>query len=497
MRCRPCLLWSLALLACAAFLALDVLPRHEAERAQAAGARAAAQRAHASAQAEVARLQALAEERVQLLRESLEEEDALVLEVEALTAERAAAAAAAAQQQPTRVLACITVGYAFAEYATAERYAMLQRQLRSYAEACEAGYEVDVILVSNEGWDPTSAPIDLGATVCQRSGRSLSVRVERFPLRSLPPGTHGTHGDLAFQHRAIFAREAGRYDLYVCQEDDVALQGAHLAYFARAARAFEGTDYMPGFVTYEVAPWAESEEEALLPAANASAAPGEDPWRATAASPSAVILDWRLADACVLDDLGTQLAAAWSSSCCAYVLTAAQLARALREAPGGWLTALSHASTSGEFNPRFGSARWLHALWEVVVPLGELTRGALLWHSTNRYVRELQARMAGAGGGSAPPPPQSYGVGLNGLSLVEAVGVFGGCAGSPLAALQSAASAAVMARAVVRGAESCSAPCAQGVRHVRVEKERLFGRAPLQVEYQCLPSDQAHFPFVE
>jgi hypothetical protein len=48
-----------------------------------------------------------------------------------------------------RVLVCITVGFAFPEYATQDRFAMLARQLQSYAEACEAGFDVTVVLVVN------------------------------------------------------------------------------------------------------------------------------------------------------------------------------------------------------------------------------------------------------------------------------------------------------------------------------------------------------------
>ncbi len=470
--------------------------------------RALSQRSNAStallaalnaSRAEVAQLRAALAERDAQLQDSYREEDALTSDVEALEAALARLGAAAgapsgALAAPQRVLACITVGYSMPEYATEARYAMLRRQLHSYREACEAGFDVDVVLVAYEGWDAAAAPLDLAAFVCRRTGASVPVSVEAFALEPLPPGTHGTAGTLAFQHRKIFAREAARYDLFVCQEDDVAIDAGHLAYFAAWSARFAGSDFYPGFVSYEIAPWAEEEGEgeggAAAAAAAAPPAPSasqQRPW--PAASPASVILDWRLSDVCVINAAAAQLAAPWSSSCCMYMLTAAQLARAMA-APTPWLGALEHASTRGEFNPRFGSPRWLHELFAVVVPLRDLAR-ALFWHSTNRYVAELRARMAGG----ADVPPQSFGVGLNGLSLAELVAVLGACPGSALAGAGGAAGAAG-ARARTRVEGRCEEACAVAT-HVRVEKARLFGRTPLRAEYTCLSAAEVHYPFVE
>ncbi len=341
------------------------------------------------------------------------------------------------------------------------------------------------------------------ALACRRTGSSLPIRVQHFPFTALPEGTHGTHGDLAFQHRRVFAAEAGNFDLFVCQEDDVVVQAAHMHYFRHWSAVFaaEGGVYYPAFLSYEVAPWAEPEEEELPQEAHNTTTTSAASAGAALAqlSASSIILDWRLSDSCVINDeepfMGTQLVAPWSSSCCLYMLTAAHLAHAMAASP--WLTALGDASTRGEFNPRFGSARWLHGLWGVVLPLVELRMGrALVWHSTNRYVKELRERMAGAPAG-APVAPQSYGVGLNGLSLVEALAVFGACPGSVLGGEgggQTEGSRRV-ARERLRGG-GCGAACPIAV-HVRVAKDRLFERAPLEVQYECLGEEGVHFPFVE
>ena len=413
---------------------------------------------------------------------------------EADEAEALAASLVAREEQlhapHARVLACITVGFAFPEYATQQRYALLARQLQSYAEACEGGFDVTVVLVVNEGWDPGSAPLDWAAFVCRRTGSSLPIRVQHFPFAALPEGTHGTHGDLAFQHRKVFEAEAHNFDLFVCQEDDVLVQAPHLRYFLRWSSAFAGSMYYPGFLTYELAPWAESEVDPVVD--NTTTPSLTTPLAHLSAS--SIILDWRLSDACIINDelpsMGTQLVAPWSSSCCLYMLTAAQLVHARASSP--WLTALGDASTRGEFNPRFGSARWLHGLWAVVLPLVELRTGrSLVWHSTNCYVSELRERMAQAPPGS-PIPPQSFGVGLNGLSLVEAWAVFGVCPGSVLAGEGTEGSWRI-ARERLQG-QCMACPVAH---HVRVTKARLFERAPLEVQYECLEEGGLHFPFVE
>lgn len=83
-------------------------------------------------------------------------------------------------------------------------------------------------------------------------------------------------------------------------------------------------------------------------------------------------------------------------------------------------------------------------------------------------------------------------MGLNGLSLAEAWAVFGACPGSVLAGEGTEGSRRI---AVERLRAQCMAcPVAH---HVRVTKDRLFERAPLEVQYECLEEEGIHFPFVE
>ena len=116
----------------------------------------------------------------------------------------------------SRILVIVTGGWALQRYATQARLALLHDQLLRYVAACEQGYDVHVQLLSYLGWE-ASRYVDSSRYYCARFGQSINISVSLFPLEPLPPTAYGTEGTLAFQHRYIFAREVGRYDLFLAK----------------------------------------------------------------------------------------------------------------------------------------------------------------------------------------------------------------------------------------------------------------------------------------
>ena len=153
-----------------------------------------------------------------------------------------------------RVLAVITGAWALPDYDTPVRYRYLAHQLQRYAAACDLGYDVSVVLATYEPWNHTGK-VDLTQPLCARTMSSVPVRVALFKQEPIPSGCFGAAGTLAFQHRRIFLEERANFDLFLSQEDDIALEPYHLSYFVRWSSFFEGTDFYPGFAQFEVAPW--------------------------------------------------------------------------------------------------------------------------------------------------------------------------------------------------------------------------------------------------
>lgn len=361
----------------------------------------------------------------------------------------------------SRVLAVINGGWSEAQYATPQRMALLHDQLLRYVYACEEGYDVHVLLLTYEGWRADES-VDMSRYFCSRRASSFRVTVQLFPMEPLPPGTHGTLGTLAFQHRAIFQRDVHLYDLFLVQEDDVAVLPSHLDYFLRWTAVFKGTEFYPGLLFYELAPW-------LVPTLGDGSAvlPGNN------VSDKHAFLDWRLNDAYLLrGPADHQLLSLWSSSCCAYMLTQAQLMRAV--AQPSWMGALH--TFSGEFNPYFGSARWMHRDYKVVVPAGDLRR-AMLWHEPNKYILS-EWRAAGTDTASAKR--------LGRITLAEAEAVLAPCCRDCVAHSNADSREALHAIG-----EDCS-QCQDAVAFNIVPK--LGQVEPLKVAYECVRALDVMFP---
>eukprot|EP00887_Chlorella_sp_A99_P005843 scaffold1.g5843.t1 len=299
----------------------------------------------------------------------------------AAAAEAAAAGAQLRQlvHQPPRVLAVIVYGW----IAEVSRLEFVYRQLGYYVQACERGMDVRVVIIAYDTWNYTRA-LNLSPFYCSRTMTTLPVSVERFPLTPLPNGTFGTAGTLAAQQRVVFAREAGNFDVYVSQEDDIMIPPQALFYFIRWSAFFGGLSgpsppnasepFYPALADFELAtydhrgPAGEAAEVAAMRAV--TAAHFRTSWRYKR------FYIFRLRGVDFTTGVG---------SLGSHMMTSGQLARAVNSS--AYLGLINSTGLRGEFNPIFSALpafRWL----ALVVPVMDL-HAALVHHATNRY-REFE-----------------------------------------------------------------------------------------------------------
>ena len=262
---------------------------------------------------------------------------------------------AASPRGPVRVLATVTGGWAQKQYRSDANMFYADRVLRNYARACEAGYDVDVVLVSYAGfenWTEYFQPLD--EYHCHRTGGPISVRMEFFDWRPIPSHTFGIGGDLITRHREIFARERDAYDVFVSQEDDVSVGPDQLDYFTEWSARFEGTAYYPGFLNMEVLDGVE-------------------------------YLDWRIKNADVFEFRGDLLATTGHlhTDGRSYMLTKRELALFSSDEKF-WTGSIN--DTRGEFQPNFATPRWMHRFRKIVHPVRDFER-SVVHHMSNKYVK--------------------------------------------------------------------------------------------------------------
>lgn len=256
---------------------------------------------------------------------------------------------------PIRVLATVTGGWAWEKYRTDAHMFYADRVLRNYARACEAGYDVDVVLVSYTGfenWTEYYRPLE--EYHCHRIGKPISVVMEFFDWRPIPPRSHGIGGDLITRHREIFARERDAYDIFVSQEDDASVGADQLDYFSEWSSKFEGTEFYPGFLNAEIL----------------------DGVKYT---------DWRIKNADVFEFHGDLLVTTghMHTGGQAYMLTKRDLSVFAGDEKF-WTGSTN--DTGGEFNPYFGSARWIQPFRKIVHPVRDFER-SIVHHMSNKYVK--------------------------------------------------------------------------------------------------------------
>ena len=259
------------------------------------------------------------------------------------------------ERAPTRVLATVTGGWARKQYRSDANMFYADRVLRNYVRACDAGYDVDVILVSYTGFDNWTEyfhPLD--EYHCHRTGGPISVRMEFFEWRPIPSHTFGIGGDLITRHREIFARERDAYDIFVSQEDDVSVGPDQLDYFSDWSTKFEGTEYYPGFLNMEILEGVK-------------------------------YLDWRIKNADVFEFRGDLLSTTGHlhTDGRSYMLTKRELALFSGDEKF-WTGSVN--DTHGEFQPNFATPRWMHRFRKIVHPVRDFER-SIVHHMSNKYVK--------------------------------------------------------------------------------------------------------------
>lgn len=266
-----------------------------------------------------------------------------------------------------RVLAVINGAWSLENWSTPVRLRYLKSQLHRYVAACEEGFEVHVALVTYEGWNYTGAWTDRDYVRLRRS-ELLEIGVYMYPLEPLPKGKFGTAGTLAFQHRKLFLRKRALYDIFVCQEDHVAVNVGHITYFAYWAKVLEETDLYPGFYDSEVLH--RSEEVMRIKKFN------QDSIK--------ISLDWRLKRGQLLKKFDTVFfEPSAGASGRIYSLKNKMLVRFCHSY--SWLTQLH--KVKGEFNPFFGSAIWMEDTFKIVIPIHDFIR-AQVHHLSEKYVSQ-------------------------------------------------------------------------------------------------------------
>ena len=257
-------------------------------------------------------------------------------------------------------------------WGSGNRYRYLHDQLRRYTEACELGYDVHVVLSTYAPWNYTGV-LDMGAHFCSRTMSTLPVTVRENEFEPLPNGTFGTLGTLAFKHRLVFLEEQRNYDLFISQEDDVAVEPHHLSYFLRWAAVLEGTDFYPGFSHFELLQWDKQGNRISSGSLNTI-------------SSSRVAVD-RLTWNHLYRINGinqTYFLSLAAPNCCLYMLTQSMLMKATSRAD--WLGSLH--THKGEFNPYFGTAVWLTPFYRIVIPVSEVQH-SLFHHLPDKYAKNI------------------------------------------------------------------------------------------------------------
>jgi hypothetical protein len=168
--------------------------------------------------------------------------------------------AVASNTRGLSLLVVVTGGWAMEKYRDDKRAGYLEQVLQSYVSICEAGFNVNVILITYDRMPdndkmPSNWLPDMTQSkyFCHRLGRPLSVNLELFPFRPIPKTAYNTDGDLAIRPREIFCREKKKFDVFLVQEEDVGYDLNTLNYFLNFNGILkkESGKYHPGLFAVE------------------------------------------------------------------------------------------------------------------------------------------------------------------------------------------------------------------------------------------------------
>lgn len=143
------------------------------------------------------------------------------------------------KQNDNTVLAVITSAFDI-------RPPILTKQLNSYLNMCELGYEVHIVLVTYASWLNNHSGIYMKMRYfCTRLLADMPIVIQKYPK--------SINHRLSSKHRFLFLElmQKHNYAYYINQEDDMEVRPHHLNYFAKWSQIFQGTDYYPGFAITE------------------------------------------------------------------------------------------------------------------------------------------------------------------------------------------------------------------------------------------------------
>lgn len=150
--------------------------------------------------------------------------------------------ASGASVKVVSVLAVIVIG------GSLDRMKHLRRQLLSYLDICEQGYDIHVVIATD--WDLSQFQNELlfsSSFYCQTFMRNLPiVAIHLDPLYFMTINTN--------VYRYLFYIFQYSYDYFIDGEDDTPLTHSHLRYFIEWDRFLSTTDrslYIPTFLIYE------------------------------------------------------------------------------------------------------------------------------------------------------------------------------------------------------------------------------------------------------
>ena len=156
------------------------------------------------------------------------------------------------------LLACVTGSWSFEGGRTEERLLYLRIILKNYVAACEAGYNVTVVLLlyAHTSANDFEKYVSLHNYRCERIFAPIAIKVRYFEHRPIPGGAHGTgqftDGDLAIRHREVFLQHRNDFDVFLVQEDDVSIEAENLNLFRKSLCVFRNSDYYPALYDTEI-----------------------------------------------------------------------------------------------------------------------------------------------------------------------------------------------------------------------------------------------------
>ena len=263
-----------------------------------------------------------------------------------------------------RILVTITGAWGTYPWNSADRITYLRLQLERFRLTCEQGHLIHVFLISYSNWNFLTPDLQfLNELICFRNTSDFQVTVRLFDFENLPEGAFGTSGTIACKHREVYKELVNQYDIYMSQEDDVAVFPHHFSYFYKWMKQFYGTNFYPTFILFEIL-HGRSESHS----------------KSTKLNISQIFVTWRLKKGYLYRENEHFFIVSdilWPM----YMLTNNMLNSELSDKT--WLEKCQNIT--GEYNPYFNSPSWFASKYRLVLPAADLLL-SLIHHLPNKYV---------------------------------------------------------------------------------------------------------------